>query len=243
MKLTKSSLALRCALARQLPDQGGFTFLELLIVFAIIAILAALAVVALASALSKAQMSGTMNNAHQLFLAQFSMANDGAATSGSNLAWPGDYNPPIPNLETYINKMVGPGYVKGGDVAKLLSAAGCNLGVAVISGPPESVTFAVNTKSALKVHPVQEGDPANAIFATSRNYIYDTALTGSAVPYGTKGFIVVRKGGDAAVFKSGQATVAGWGNDQIKCQNGVGLKHGDNLGTVTPNDPANTLIY
>src|SRR4029077_9864836 len=107
MKLTKSSLALRSALARQLPDEDGFTFLELLVVFAIITILGALAVAALASALSKAQMSGTMNNAHQLFLAQFSMANDGAATSGSTLAWPGDYSPPIPNLETYINKLVG----------------------------------------------------------------------------------------------------------------------------------------
>ena len=47
---------------------------------AIIAILAALAVPALTSALAKAQMNGTMNNMRQLYLAQFQMANDGAAT-------------------------------------------------------------------------------------------------------------------------------------------------------------------
>ena len=37
-------------------------------------------------------------------------------------------------------------------------------------------------------------------------------LRSLAVPYGTKGFIVIHKGGDAAVFKEGQATAAGWAN-------------------------------
>src|SRR5436309_15508769 len=69
---------------------SAFTLIELLVVIAIIAILAALAVPALTSALTKAQMTGTMNNARQLYLAQFSMANDGAATGSSGLAWPGD---------------------------------------------------------------------------------------------------------------------------------------------------------
>ena len=59
---------------------SAFTLIELLVVIAIIAILAALAVPALTSALAKAQMSGTMNNARQLYLAQFQMSNDGAST-------------------------------------------------------------------------------------------------------------------------------------------------------------------
>ena len=54
---------------------------------AIIAILAALAVPALTSALSKAQQTGTMNNARQLYLAQFQMSNDGAATGDTTSAW------------------------------------------------------------------------------------------------------------------------------------------------------------
>ena len=48
---------------------SAFTLIELLVVIAIIAILAALAVPALTSALKKAQMTGTMNNARQLYLA------------------------------------------------------------------------------------------------------------------------------------------------------------------------------
>src|SRR6478735_7635018 len=59
---------------------SAFTLIELLVVIAIIAILAALAVPALTSALSKAQQTGTMNNARQLYLAQFQMSNDGSAT-------------------------------------------------------------------------------------------------------------------------------------------------------------------
>ena len=69
---------------------SAFTLIELLVVIAIIAILAALAVPALTSALSKAQQTGTMNNARQLYLAQFQMSNDGAATGDTTSAWPGD---------------------------------------------------------------------------------------------------------------------------------------------------------
>ncbi len=76
-------------------SSSAFTLIELLVVIAIIAILAALAVPALTSALAKAQMSGTMNNARQLYLAQFQMANDGAATGDSSSAWPGDL-PTVP---------------------------------------------------------------------------------------------------------------------------------------------------
>ena len=74
-------------------SSSGFTLIELLVVIAIIAILAALAVPALTSALNKAQMTGTMNNARQLYLAQFQMANDGTATGDPSSAWPGDLSP------------------------------------------------------------------------------------------------------------------------------------------------------
>jgi prepilin-type N-terminal cleavage/methylation domain-containing protein len=224
---------------------SGFTLPELLVVIAIIAILAALAVGAVASALSKAQMTGTMNNARQIYLAQFQMASDGAATGVVSQGWPGDYVPPPAALVNYVNKLVGPGYIKGSDAPKLFSAPGCNLRVTVAPGPPEQITAFTSPpgSAALKVHPVQDADPANAVFVTSRNYVYDTNIVGNPVPYGRKGFIVMRKGGDGAVFKSSQATVAGWGGDATKFQSNVGLKHGDTPGIVTAGDPANTLMY
>src|SRR5437899_7200887 len=98
---------------------SAFTLIELLVVIAIIAILAALAVPALTSALAKAQMTGTMNNERQLYLAQFQMSNDGSATGDASLAYPGDLVPAIASLHGYVNILVGKGYLKGADVAKL----------------------------------------------------------------------------------------------------------------------------
>src|SRR5690348_12841524 len=69
---------------------SAFTLIELLVVISIIAVLAGLAVPALTNALTKGQMTGTMNNARQLYLAGFQMANDGSANSDPSLAWPGD---------------------------------------------------------------------------------------------------------------------------------------------------------
>src|SRR6267142_879549 len=142
---------------------SAFTLIELLVVIAIIAILAALAVPALTSALAKAQLTGTMNNGRQLYLAQFSMSNDGAATGDPALAWPGD-------------------------VSKLLTAPSASCTVAIIPGPPESVTL--TGTSAIKVYKIKDVDTSNTIFATTRNYVYATAINSTDVPYGLRGFMV-----------------------------------------------------
>jgi len=62
------------------------------------------------------------------------------------------------------------------------------------------------------------------------------------VPYGTKGFIVMHKGGDGAVFRTGQATTAGWPNAQA-FESGVGFVTGGTLGAPTAGDPAITLTF
>src|ERR1041385_6978797 len=132
---------------------SAFTLIELLVVIAIIAILAALAVPALTSALGKAQMSGTMNNMRQLYLAQFQMANDGAATGATNLAWPGELPPADQaNLIAYLNAILRAGYLKGADVAKLVSAPGANPTVTVTVGTPDTVALAGANSAAIKVH-------------------------------------------------------------------------------------------
>ena len=85
---------------------GAFTLIELLVVISIIAVLAALAVPALTNALTKGQMTGTMNNARQLYLAGFQMATDGAANSDPNYAWPGEGSPTPPaTLADYCTKL------------------------------------------------------------------------------------------------------------------------------------------
>jgi prepilin-type N-terminal cleavage/methylation domain-containing protein len=228
------------ATLKQIPmkinkTSSAFTLIELLVVIAIIAILAAFAVPALTKALAKGQMTGTVNNARQLYLAQFQMANDGASSGDPTLAWPGDLTAVPATLTAYCDNVVTKGYLKVGDLSKLLNAPGASCTIT----PGTPITLA--GKSALKVWPIKDADPANTIFVTSRNYIYDTALLGTDVPYGTKGFIVMHKGGDGSVFTEGQATDANWPN-KTAFQGTVGFKPGDNDGNPTPNDPGNVLI-
>jgi prepilin-type N-terminal cleavage/methylation domain-containing protein len=230
----------------------AFTLIELLVVIAIIAILAALAVPALTSALKKAQMTGTMNNGRQLYLAAFSMSNDGAATGDSTSAWPGDLiagtNLTAGDLEQYCNEfLLRKGYLKAGDFLKLLNASGCNFAANITGGSPETIAFTAGTAS-LKVYPFTDSAPSNAIFATSHNYIYGSALTNAGVPYGTSGFIVIQKGGSAAVFKEGQATIAGWQNNGTTFQTQVGLRCQstsvcDTSGSPGTSDPTGVLLY
>ena len=220
-------------------SSSAFTLIELLVVIAIIAILAALAVPALTSALAKAQLTGTMNNGRQLYLAQFSMANDGTATGDPKLAWPGDYLPLLGSLEDYTNTVVSPGYLRGGDIQKLYSAPSAACTVATASGPPETVTL--TGTSGLKVYKIADVDGSNTIFAATRNYIYNTTINSTSVPYGQRGFMVIHKGGDASVLKAGQAEVAYWGTC-AKFKAGVGALTGDNEVTCSTSDNGLALI-
>ena len=110
-------------------SSSALTVIELLVVIAIIAILAALAVPALTSALNKAQMTGTMNNARQLYLAQFQMANDGAANGRFYLSMAWRSHPCTACRGKLIGLsqlfLLGKGYLKGGDFVKLMNAPSC----------------------------------------------------------------------------------------------------------------------
>jgi prepilin-type N-terminal cleavage/methylation domain-containing protein len=237
-------------------SSSAFTLIELLVVIAIIAILAALAVPALTSALKKAQMSGTMNNGRQLYLAAFQMANDGAATGDSTSAWPGDLiqsgqiTAGADALQTFCNNfLLAKGYLKAGDFLKLLNAPSCAFTAQITAGTPETIAF-TGGSAALKVYPVSDAAPSTAIFCTTHNYTYDKALNTSLsqLPYGTNGFIVVHKGGDAAVYKEGQAIDTGWGTDPTIFQSQVGIKciedgTCDTTGAPAPGDPTSLLIY
>lgn len=218
-------------------DSSAFTLIELLVVIAIIAVIAAFAVPALTQALAKGQMTGTMNNARQLYLAGFQMATDGSANANPAYSWPGD-DAAITSLELYCKKLVENDYLKPGDIQKILSAPGANCTVTTVAGPPASITL--SGKSALKVYKVKEGDGSNSIFSVSANFAYNAALDPAKVPYGDKGFVVMRKGGDAGVYRKNEATQSGWGNDLKKYVGAIGKLPGaddntDDAGTALTN--------
>src|SRR5947207_6673848 len=145
----------------------AFTLIELLVVISIIAILALLAGPALTQALTKGQMTGTMNNARQFYLASFQMATDGAANSNPAYTWPGD-DPALTSLEAYCNKLVQNDYLKPGDIQKILNAPGATCNVTTVQGPPVSVTLA--GKSGVQVYKVKEVDGSKTMFSLSATY-------------------------------------------------------------------------
>lgn len=218
----------------------AFTLIELLVVIAIIATIAAFAVPALTSALTKGQMTGTMNNARQLYLAGYQMSLDGATNSDANLAWPGDYSAgTLSKLEDYCAKLVQNDYLKASDLPKILSAPGATC-TATSSGTGSAATVTLSGTSGLKVYPVTSADASNVIFSVTSNYTYDTAFTATPPnPYGDKGFVVVRKGGDAAVLRKNNA--AGTSGQEAAFESLVGKKPGEAQGSVTPGDPSGVL--
>jgi len=202
----------------------AFTLIELLVVISIIAILALLAGPALTQALTKGQMTGTINNARQLYLAGFQMATDGAANSNQAYSWPGD-DAALTSLEAYCTKLVQNDYLKAGDMQKILNAPGATCNVTSVPGPPASLTL--TGRSALKVYKIKEVDSSSTIFSVTSNYAYNAPLDATKIPYGDKGFIVMRKGGDAGVYRKNEATQSGWNNDFNKFAASIGRLPGD----------------
>ncbi len=214
----------------------AFTLIEMLVVISIIVVLAAFAGPAIFNALTKGQMTASVNNGRQLFLAGQQMALDGSTNSDPTRAWPGDLSDtaaapgstpqPITTLQQYMTKMVQGDYLKAGDVQKLLSAPG-----ATCTATADATTNAVTLggKSGMKIYEVKENDGSNTLFAVTANYTYNTALVATDSPYGDKGFVVQRKGGDAAVLKKNNATVTT--GQEATFQSLVGKRPGDADGT------------
>lgn len=178
----------------------AFTLIELLVVISIIAILASLAVPAVTGALTRGQLTGSLNNARQLTLATQTMAID-AFTTGVGDGWPGDSGADWTEFCTALT--VGK-YLSDSDLRKIVSAPGVQIDP---TGLP--------TKSGLNVYAVAEEDPSDSIFVSTANWDGFKALSQSAKPFGDKGFVIFRKGGDGNVFQARQADNDALGNREL----------------------------
>ena len=222
---------------------SAFTLIELLVVIAIIAVLASFAVPAITSALTKGQLVGTVNNARQYYLAGYQMALDGNTNADINYQWPGDYTAPaITTLSAYSSKLVTNQYLKTGDLAKLLSGPGAIVGATSTTDASGVVTVTLTGTPGLKVYELKDGDSANTIFAVSANYTYNTALTTTTSPFGDKGFVVIRKGGDCLSLRKNNALAANYPNPSA-FQSAVGKLTGDVDGTLGTESSASFLAF
>ncbi len=185
-------------------SKHAFTLIELLVVISIIAILASLALPAITGALARGQMTQTLSNMKQLHLVAQQMALDATTTGDTTIGWPGDMNPA--SWANWSTNVVG-GYMTTNDFAKMLSAPGVT---APQNTSPSALTIGATTNGrAIILYKVTETNDSSAVLFTSSNFT-NTATGGarpspSGKPYGEKGFLVFRKGGDGAVLQARQA--------------------------------------
>ena len=202
----------------------------------IIAVILVLAWPAFTNALAKRDLTRTMNNGRELYLAAFRMATDGAAKSDASLAWPGDYA--ANSLAEYYGKLVEKDYVKAADLQRILSAPGAACTVTMSGSPPAAT---LSGQSALKIYKMKNVDRSNTIFTASANYVYGTALRANAVPFGDAGFVVVRKSGDAGVYKKDRATPDGYDKNAERFQTELGALPGAAKGNIVAGDNGTVL--
>lgn len=181
---------------------SGFTLIELLVVISIIAILASLALPAITGALARGQMTQTLSNMKQLHLVTQQMALDATTTGDTNIGWPGDL--PGPGWGTWATLVVG-GYMTTNDFAKMVSAPGIT---APQGTDPSSLQPGTKNGRAIILYGVSETNDSSYVLFSSANFTNNTSggnrPVPSAIPYGEKGFIVFRKGGDGAVLQARQ---------------------------------------
>jgi prepilin-type N-terminal cleavage/methylation domain-containing protein len=171
----------------------AFTLIELLVVISIIAILASLAIPAIGNALTRAQLTQTLSNCRQLALASFALSQEAVSTGDTTiLGFPGNNT-----FTKWAEELTNAG-LSSNDILKLITASG----ITNKAWPPTMAG------SALNAYQVVDSSPPDMIFLTTKNWdaFSPSPLSATAIPYGDKGFVAFRKGGDGAIYKANQAT-------------------------------------
>jgi len=181
----------------RLASRAAFTLIELLVVISIIAILASLALPSIAGALTKAQMNTALSNLRQVHLATQSAALDAFTTQDNTIGWPGDVG--ISGGEALSGMLIANGYLSDRDAAKVFAAGGIKAATGVSDSIPEA-------SIAFTFEDVVESDPGTTVFAYTKNYTYGSNIEKGTTtePFKDAGFVVMRKGGDGAVYRAQQ---------------------------------------
>jgi prepilin-type N-terminal cleavage/methylation domain-containing protein len=175
---------------KKLPHSvSAFTLIELLVVISIIAILASLSIPAVTGALARGQMTQTLNNARQLHLQTQTMTID-TTTSGFGWSWTYD-GTNAGSLSGFCTALMSNNYLTANELRKIFTAPGVT--------PPAGDSVFTAGNVAFKVMQTKDSDPSENVFVITKNWS-SGGLQGETQPYGNKGFVLMRKGGDGAVF-------------------------------------------
>ena len=144
-------------------------------------------------------MTQQVSNFKQLHLVAQQIALDGQTAGDTNFAWPGDL--PTKTWAAWAG-IVTNGYMSVSDLAKMCTAPG-------VTASSNTVVSGAATTRALITYQVSEtNDSAVVIFSSSNftNQATPVAPVAAGKPFGNKGVVVFRKGGDGGVLQPAQAT-------------------------------------
>jgi prepilin-type N-terminal cleavage/methylation domain-containing protein len=175
----------------------AFTLVELLVVMAIIATLAGLAFPAIGAAITQSQMTTTLANAKQVYIAAQRMALDGASTGDSNLGWPADIGTNGNTVAVYTAALANGDYLPRSTFTKIFGAPGIIV--------PSDGIITGGKDTAFRWFKLGDADSSSCVFIATRNFTLKGELDSSQKPFNDKGFMTFRKGGDGGVYKRSQA--------------------------------------
>jgi hypothetical protein len=134
-------------------------------------------------------MTQTLNNARQLTLATQTMSID-TTTAGSGASWTVGTDGSQLTVSTFTLELINGKYLTDSDLRKIFAAPGIII-------PSTATTFSAGN-IAFSIMQTTESSPSDQPFVITKNWQAGTLSTNA--PYGDKGFIVFRKGGDGGTY-------------------------------------------
>jgi len=174
-------------------NQAAFTWVEVIVCVVILVVLASLAIPQVGGPTRNAGPA-LLSNMKQIHLTCQQMVLDGKTTGDKSLGWPGIYD----TFDAWATNVV-PAYLSTNDFCKLFSGPGI---IVPLGKMPKM------NETAIRVYALTAESPDDAVVLTSANFtntpMGGEPLSPSAKPYGTKGFVVFRKGGDGSIYQPKQ---------------------------------------
>ncbi|MEO6848406.1 MAG: type II secretion system protein [Chthoniobacterales bacterium] len=182
-------------------SKGGYTGVEFTVSIAIVAILAGLALPAISHLFIKASEAQTLKNGQTIALLASYPMEDRKNTADTNIiGWPGTNTSFAIWVRSLTNAQVTPPITRK-MIAQLFSAPGVKF---------QDFPEYVEGKTAFRIYTTSKDSRADTVLLSTYNWNAENSgpLSSKNVPYGDRGFIVVRLGGDAVFYSAKQATNA-----------------------------------